>query len=88
MGCASLILGLFGLAGVMLALVPFLNVLNCIALPAAGLGLLLALVDLVRVKEPGEGRGAATVGLVINLLALMIGMARFFTSLFTTGGIL
>jgi hypothetical protein len=87
MGCASLILGFISLGGVLIGLVPLLNVLNCIVLPVALVGAILGLVDLVRVRRPGEPKGQATFGLVLNGLALLIGTVRFFISLLTTGGI-
>jgi hypothetical protein len=87
-GCASLILGVIGLAGVIIALIPLLNLLNCIALPIALLGAILGLADLVSYRAPGQGRGAAVFGLVINGTALLIGLVRFLVSLFTTGGII
>jgi hypothetical protein len=87
MGCASLLLGIISLGGVLLGLVPLLNLLNCVILPVALVGAILGLVDLVRVKRPGEGKGQATFGLVLNGLALLIGTVRFFISLITTGGI-
>ena len=88
MGCASVIIGVLGLAGVLVALVPLLNVLNCIALPTVMLGAALALAELVGYRAQGEGRGAAIVGLLINGIALLIGLVRFLISFFTTGGIL
>jgi hypothetical protein len=87
-GCASLIIGVLSLAGVLVALVPLLNILNCIVLPTALLGAILGLAELVSYRAPGEGRGAAIFGLLINGLALLIGLVRFLVSLFTTGGIL
>jgi hypothetical protein len=88
MGCASLILGVLSLAGVLVALIPLLNVLNCIVLPTALLGAILALAGLISSQAPGEGRGTAIFGLLINSIALLIGLVRFLISLFTTGGIL
>jgi hypothetical protein len=87
MGCASLILGILGLGGVLIALIPLLNLLNCIVLPIALLGLILGLAELVSYRAPGEGRGAAIFGLVLNGIALLIGMVRFLVSFLTTGGI-
>lgn len=87
MGCASLLLGIFSLGGVLLGLVPLLNILNCIILPAALVGAILGLVELVRVRQPGESKGQATFGLILNGLALLIGTVRFFISVITTGGI-
>lgn len=88
MGCASLILGFLSLIGVLVALIPFLNVLNCIAIPTALLGAILGLAELVGVREVGQGKTSAIFGLLINGIALLIGLVRFLVSIFTTGGIL
>lgn len=87
MGCASLVLGLLSLTGVVVSMIPLLNFLNCIALPTASVGAALAMADLIRVKAPGEGRAMAVIGLIFNVVALMIGLVRFLSSLITTGGI-
>jgi hypothetical protein len=88
MGLFSFLLGLLSMFGVCLALVPLLNIFNCIFLPVAILGALLGFVDLVRYKPPGEGRGFAIAGMTISLLAILLGGSRFLISLLTTGGIL
>jgi hypothetical protein len=88
MGCASLILGILSLSGVFVSLIPLLNVLNCVTLPMALTGAILALVELTRVRMPDEGRGAAVFGLILNGIALLIGMTRFLISVITTGGII
>jgi hypothetical protein len=88
MGCASLLLGIISLGGVLLGLLPLANILNCIILPIALVGAIFGLVDLVRVRRPGESKGQATFGLILNGLALLIGTTRFFISLISTGGIL
>jgi hypothetical protein len=88
MGVLSFILGLLSAFGVCLALVPLLNVFNCVFLPVAMFGVLLGFVDLVRFKSPGEGRGFAIAGMAISLLAILLGGSRFLISLLTTGGIL
>lgn len=84
MGCVSLVLGFMSLSGSLIGL--FLNFLNCFNIPAALLGLILALVDLARQRMPGEGRGSATAGLILNGLALLIGTSRFLVGL-TIGGL-
>lgn len=88
MGCASVIIGVLSLAGVLVALIPLLNILNCIFLPTAMLGATLGLAELIGYRPPGEGRGAAIIGFLINGIALLIGLVRFLISFFTTGGIL
>jgi hypothetical protein len=84
MGCVSLVLGFMSLSGSLIGL--FINFLNCFNIPAALLGLILALVDLARPRMPDEGRGSATAGLILNGLALLIGTSRFLVGL-TIGGL-
>jgi hypothetical protein len=84
MGAASFILGLLSLTSVCVALLPLLNVLNCVSLPLAVVGSVLGFVDLLR--ERRGGRGLAIAGLILNLLALTVGGARFLISVLTTGG--
>jgi hypothetical protein len=86
-GCVSLILGVIALGGVIVALIPLLNLLNCIVLPIAILGAILGLAELISYRTPGQGRGAAVAGLVMNGTALLIGLVRFLVSIFTTGGL-
>ena len=88
MGIASFVIGILSLSGVCVAFIPLLNILNCITLPVAGLGVVLAFADLVRAGAPREGKGLAIAGMVLNLTALLLGGGRFLISLFTTGGIL
>ena len=88
MGITSLILGILSISGVCISLIPLLNILNCGTLPLALLGAILGLVDLLRPKPEGAGRGAAIAGFVLCLLALIIGGTRFVISLFSTGGVL
>lgn len=87
MGIASFILGVLSLSGVCLALIPFVNLLNCLTLPAAFFGGLLGLLEVMRDRQPGESRALAMTGLALNLTALVLGGGRFLISLFTTGGI-
>ncbi len=86
MGCLGLTAGVLSITGVLVALIPFLNILNCVTLPVAVCGAVLSLADLVRQKQPGQGKTSAVLGLVLNGLALLIGTVRFLISLFTTGG--
>jgi len=87
MGTTSLILGILSLMGVCISLIPLLNILNCITLPMALIGLILGIADMVRKKDQPKGKGAAIAGLTLNGLALLIGIIRVVISLLTTGGI-
>ena len=88
MGITSLIFGILSLSGVCVSLVPLLNFLNCVTLPVALIGAILGIVDLLRQKPEGEGKGAAITGLILCGLALLVGGVRAAISFFTTGGIL
>lgn len=86
LGITSFILGILSLTGVCVSLVPFLNLLNCLNLPLALVGVTLGFVDMVRYKPEGQGRAAGILGFILCLLALLIGGGRFLISLFTTAG--
>lgn len=88
MGTTSFILGIFALGGVCVALIPLLNVLNCLALPLALFGTVFGLVDVLRADRPGQSKTLGIAGLVMNLLALGVGLTRFVISLLASGGII
>ncbi len=85
MGIASLILGILSFTGVCVSLIPLLNILNCITLPVALIGTILGLADLIGNKD--ERKGAAIGGMILCILALLVGGTRVIISLITTGGI-
>ena len=87
MGIASLVLGIIATTGVCISFIPLLNLLNCVTLPLALFGAIFGLVDLLREKEPGQNRNLAVAGLVLSVLALIVGGVRVVISLVTTGGI-
>ena len=87
MAITSLILGILSFLGVCLSLIPLLNILNCVTLPVALIGLILGTAALVRRKNQPKGKGVAIAGLTLNALALLIGIVRVAISLVTTGGI-
>ena len=84
MGIASLILGILSLTGVCVSLIPLLNIINCITLPVALIGAILGLADLF---NKDERKGAAIGGMILCILALLVGGTRVIISLITTGGI-
>lgn len=88
MAIASLLLGILALLGVCLALVPLLNVVNCIMLPLALFGLILGIAAWMKQSDEEERDKAAMIGIVLNSLALLVGIVRMLASLLTTGGIL
>lgn len=88
MGVASFFLGLLSMIGVCVALIPFLNLLNCINLPLAALGVLLGLIDVLSDKLPGQSRTLGIVGLAMSTIALVVGGIRFYLSVIGGLGIL
>jgi hypothetical protein len=88
MGIASFILGLLSLTGVCITLIPLLNLLNCLNLPVAVVGLILGIVEASRpASNQGGSRGLAIAGIIINGIAFLAGLVRFVISLVTTAGI-
>ena len=85
MGIASLIIGILSLLGVCISLIPFLNVLNCFGLPLGLLGLILGIAALISKRG---SNGMAITGIILNSLAILVGVIRFVISLLTTGGII
>jgi len=88
LGIISLIIGVLSISGVCVSLVPFLNLLNCVNLPLALIGVTFGFIDMVRYKPEGQGRAAGILGFILCLLALLIGGGRFLISILTTEGIL
>lgn len=87
MGIVSFILGILSLMGTCLALIPLLNLFNCIMLPLALFGAIFGLVDVLHKRDREQSNALGIAGLVMNLLALAVGGTRFVISLLTTWGI-
>lgn len=87
MGTASFVLSLIALLGVCASLVPLLNILNCVTLPLALLSAVLGLVRITAQNRSGSDYSFGVAGLVLSLVALLLGGARFLISFVTTGGI-
>ena len=85
MSIASLILGILSLTGVCVSLIPLLNILNCITLPLALIGIILGIADLIK-QDDGPNK-LAIGGVILCGLALLVGGVRVIISLLTTGGI-
>jgi hypothetical protein len=84
MGITSLIIGILSSMGVCISLIPLLNFLNCIGLPLGLFGVILGVAALV--SHHGS-KGLAISGIVLNCLAILVGIVRFAISLITTGGL-
>ena len=81
MGIASLIISILALIVTGVALIPFLNLLNCISMPLALLSGIFGLVDVVSHKHPYKSKAPGIIGLIISILAFLIAIVRFIISL-------
>lgn len=74
MGVISLLWGLVSVCWMLLAFIPLLGWGNWFMIPWAGVGILFGAV-VVAAKAP-QNRGAAKVGLLLNVLAVGFGIVR------------
>jgi hypothetical protein len=81
MGVASLVISILALIVSGIALIPFLNLLNCISMPLAFLGGIFGLVDVVSYKPPYQSKAPGILGLIFSILAFLIAIVRFIISL-------
>ncbi len=80
MAIGSIIIGviafLFMVAGFFLSPVPYVGAVLSFGSPVLGLvGIVMAGVSMSRAKQTGETSGAATAGLVVNIIAFILGLA-------------
>ena len=80
MAIGSIIIGvvafLFMVAGFFLSPVPYVGAVLSFGSPVLGLvGIVMAGVSMSRAKQTGESSGAATAGLVVNIIAFILGLA-------------
>ena len=76
----SLIWGILAILGLGIAFIPCLGSLNWLNIPFAAVGVV---ISIVAKSKPGQ-QGAATVGMVLNVIAIVLGVIR----LVLGGGIL
>jgi hypothetical protein len=69
----SLVWGILAILGLGIAFVPCLGSLNWLNIPFAVVGLILSFV--AKSQVPGRG-GAATAGIVLNAIAIVLGVIR------------
>ena len=70
----SLVWGILAVLGLGIAFVPCLGSLNWINIPFAVVGLIISAVAR---SQPGN-RGAATIGFILNAIAIAFGVVRLF----------
>lgn len=70
----SLVWGILAMVGLAVGMFPCLGSLNWINIPFAILGAILSM--LARSNTPSYSRGPATVGLILNIIAAVIGFVR------------
>jgi hypothetical protein len=68
----SLVWGILAILGLGIAFIPCLGSLNRLNIPFAVVG---AIISFTAKSQPG-GQGAATVGLVLNIIAIVLGVLR------------
>jgi hypothetical protein len=76
----ALVWGILAMAGFAVGMIPCLGSLNWINIPFAIIGVIVSL--LARSSAPAYGRGPANVGLVLNVIAAVIGFVRLKAGLF------
>lgn len=82
MQVVSLVWGTLVLVALLIGRIPYFSAVSWVLIPLAALGAALALLALI--MERGRNRTAAIVGLIVNAVAMMIGLLRMFYD----GGIL
>ena len=70
----ALIWGILAVAGMLLAAIPCLGALNYLNIPFAIVGLILSIV--ATSNAPPGAKGSGTAGIVLNALAIVLGMLR------------
>ena len=70
----SLVWGILAILGLGIAFVPCLGSLNWLNIPFAIVGLILSFV--AKSQVPGGRSGAATTGIVLNGIAILLGVIR------------
>ena len=78
----ALVWGIVAFVGFLFAMIPCLGWLNWLNIPMAIVGVVISLVAMP--KSGTEGKGMATAGLVLSVLAVAAGAVR----LFLGGGVL
>ena len=74
MGIISLIWGIFALLWMLLAFIPLLGWGNWFMIPFAAVGAIIAAIG-IAVTDPAR-RGRAKTGLVLNVIAIVVGALR------------
>jgi hypothetical protein len=70
----ALIWGILAVAGMLLAAIPCLGALNYLNIPFAIGGLIVAIV--ATTNAPPGAKGSGTAAIVLNVLAIVLGMLR------------
>ena len=70
----ALIWGILAIAGMLLAAIPCLGALNYLNIPFAVVGLIVAIV--ATTSAPPGRKGSGTAAIILNVLAIVLGMLR------------
>ena len=74
MGLISLLWGIVAMIWMVLALIPFIGILNWPLIPFAAIGAIIGAIG-IGITSPGN-RGRAKAGLVLNAIAIIVGIVR------------
>lgn len=74
MGVISLVWGIVALLWMLLAFIPLLGWGNWFMIPFAVVGAIIAAIGLLFTRS--ENRGRAKTGLILNVVAIVVGVAR------------
>ncbi|HYP08512.1 MAG TPA: hypothetical protein VER03_19915 [Bryobacteraceae bacterium] len=77
----SLVWGILAILGLGVAFIPCLGSLNWLNIPFAVVG---AIISFTAKSQPGSNSGAANIGLILNIIAIVLGVFR----LMIGGGVL
>lgn len=76
----ALVWGMLAMLGLAVGFLPCLGALNWLNIPFAIIGLIISVVSVT--KAPVGQRGAGTAGLVLNLMAVLLGFLRLMAGSF------
>jgi hypothetical protein len=74
MGLISLLWGIVSICWMVIALIPLLGAANWLLIPFAAIGAVIGAIG-IAITAPGN-RGRAKAGLLLNVVAIMVGIVR------------
>ena len=74
MGLVSVLWGIFAMVWIVLALIPLLGGANCLLIPFAVVGAIIAAIGILFTSTPNRGR--AKTGLLLNGIVIVVAIVR------------